>query len=111
MTNSSRLEEQFYWHVLAMGLPEPVRQYRIPESKRRFVYDFAWPDKRLLVEVQGGVWVANTGHTSGRGITRDCAKVNEAVLQGWRVLLFTADMVTSGEADEMLEGVLNGGQG
>lgn len=93
MTNSSRLEEQFYWHVLALGLPQPERQYRIPGSKRRFVYDFAWPDKRLLVEIQGGVWVPNTGHTSGRGITRDCEKANEATLCGYRLLVFTGNMI------------------
>src|SRR5690606_23813772 len=68
----------------------------VPESEfeffpdRKFRFDFAWPEYLVAVELQGATWV-KSGHTSGRGVQRDCEKANLAVLQGWRVLHFTGD--------------------
>ena len=91
------LETLLLWQLKDAGMPEPETQFRAVPG-RRFAWDFAYPDNRLLVEVQGGTWVANTGHTSGRGVARDCEKANMATLHGWRVLLFTGDMVRDGTA-------------
>ena len=51
----SSLEDLLALHIKQTRLPNPVREFSaIPE--RRFRWDFAWPDRRLLVEVQGGTW-------------------------------------------------------
>ena len=78
--------------------PKPEREYKaIPGENYRF--DFAWPDHKVLVEVQGGTWMkGKSGHTSGRGIERDTRKLNLAVLAGWRVLQVTTKQVKCGEA-------------
>ena len=72
----SKLEDLLLFQIRAMGLPEPEREYLAIEG-RRFRFDFAWtePHHRLLVEVQGGIW-QKSGHTSGRGVTRDMEKLN-----------------------------------
>lgn len=62
---------------------------------RRWRWDFVVGD--LAIEVQGQVWHKG-GHTSGYGVTRDAQKLNAAVLAGYRPLIFTTQMVQSGEA-------------
>jgi hypothetical protein len=74
---------------------------------RKFTFDFVFRPQRLTVEVQGGVWArGNSGHTSGKGITRDATKANLAALEGYRCLFFTGDMIKSGEAVETLRRAL-----
>ena len=70
------------------------REYRAIPG-RRLRWDFRIGG--LLVEVQGGTW-QRMGHSTGKGIQRDCEKVNTATLHHWRVLLFTTDMVMDGSA-------------
>ena len=83
------------------GLPEPVFEHRFhPDRKWRF--DVAWPEHRVAIEVQGGIWIRG-GHSRGAGQRRDWEKFNEAAVLGWAVLQCepkdlmkkeTADLVT-----------------
>lgn len=97
----SRIEEDFFVQMQWAKLPAPEREYRAI-SGRAFRFDFAWPDSRLLVEVQGGVWGVKkgnkTGHNTGVGINRDCEKSNLATLAGWRVLSVTTNHIRTGQA-------------
>lgn len=80
-----------------------MKQSREPwnGTGRRFKADFYWPDRRLVVEVNGGTW--NGGrHTRGAGVERDYEKLNLAVLAGYRYLLFTSRQVRTGQAVEVL---------
>ncbi len=104
----SQLEAQLAFQVKACGLPEPMTQYRLPElPDRRFAFDFAWPVQRLLVEVNGSTWIANSGHTSGKGIERDCEKLCLAVVNGWKVMMVTGLQVKDGRAVQWIERALN----
>lgn len=103
----SQLEAQLGYMIKACGLPDPETQYRLPEiPERRFAFDFAWIEQRLLVEVNGSTWVANSGHTSGTGIERDCEKAALAVVNGWRVLTVTGLQVKDGRAVQWIEQAL-----
>jgi len=96
------LEDEFAY-ILEMSHIPYERQYRaIPN--RRFRYDFFIPPD-VLVEIQGGIYQYNPSHTSASGIRRDCEKVNLAGVNGYKILLFTSDMVRSGEALEIVESV------
>ena len=64
---------------------------------RRFRWDFADVDRRLLVEVQGGTWVKGA-HSTGQGIARDTEKLNIATIHGWKVMQFTPEQVRDGRA-------------
>ena len=98
----SDLEEVFSFQLRAVGLEGFVREYAaIPGRRFRFDFAFTEPHHRLLVEVQGGIW-QKSGHTSGRGVTRDMEKLNLAQLAGWRVMQFSRGMIESGEALEMI---------
>ena len=106
MSNKSQLEEILAYNIKCVRLPEPVRQYRLPETERKYTWDFAWPVERLLVDVQGGTWVANTGHTSGPGLERDCEKMVLGVLNGYRVMFVTGKQVKDGRALQWIERAL-----
>ncbi len=83
--------------------PEETEYCAIPG--RRFRWDFAWSSKRVLVEVQGAIWVRG-GHSTGSGITRDATKNNLAVLAGWKPLIVTAEHIKSGEALKWIQEAL-----
>jgi very-short-patch-repair endonuclease len=78
------------------GLKDFVREYRFMPP-RRYRFDFAWPDKKIALEVEGGTWT-NGRHTRGKGYESDCEKYDEAALLGWKVLRFTTNMVRDGRA-------------
>lgn len=71
---------------------------------RKFRFDFAWPDddRKLAVEVEGGIFTGKA-HGSVSGILRDVEKYDLAMLAGWRILRVTPTMIDDGTALEMLE--------
>jgi very-short-patch-repair endonuclease len=81
-------------------------QFRIPGLGRRYIYDFAFPAQKLVVEVQGAIFKPQTAHTSGTGITRDCNKLNLATIAGWRCLQVTSNMIRDGRALYYIERAL-----
>lgn len=66
--------------------PEPLEEHHVLGDRRRF--DFAWPDRKVAVEVHGGVFSSGR-HIRGRGFIADRAKMRAAILAGWIVLEFT----------------------
>lgn len=89
----------------AHGWPEPVAEQRLVPG-RRFSCDLVWPEARLVVEVQGGVWLRRGGHTGGRAQIDDMEKLNLVQLAGFRVLQVTPQQVTDGTLRELLARVL-----
>ena len=98
----------YYWQLLSKDAPDPVQEYhfvreivgddpgvrsRIKEKGLRdWRFDFAWPNEKVAVELEGGTWVRGA-HTRGRHFRSDCEKYNFAQLLGYRVLRFTGDML------------------
>ena len=82
----------------------PERQYRYAPP-RKLRADFSFPDKRLLVEVQGGIY-GRRAHGSITGILADIDRLNTATLTGWRLLRVTPAQVQSGEALALIEAAL-----
>jgi len=102
----SDLEATFDLHIRALGLPEPEREYRFHPT-RRWRFDFAWPDRMLAVEIEGGVW-SRGRHTRGSGFVKDCEKYAEAALLGWRVIRIPGTWLQSGEDVALLERLFGG---
>lgn len=90
-SQKDRLENSFLttWVLLYPNLPLPVRQYKfLPD--RKFLWDFAWVEDLLAVEIQGGSFMAKSGHNTALGQARDCEKQRLAVAAGWRVLPYNS---------------------
>lgn len=84
----------------------PKTEYRFLK-KRRFRFDFAWPDRMIAMEVEGGVWMkGGGGHTTGKGYTRDLEKYNLATLHGWEVYRFTTQDVTKEIAIAFMKNII-----
>ncbi|RCS70155.1 hypothetical protein [Vibrio casei] len=100
-------EKLFLSHINSLGLAAPESEYRFKGlcGKRRWRFDFAYPDLMLAIEIEGGVY-AKGRHTRGKGYEQDCEKYNAATAMGWRVFRFTTGMVKSGEAVSVIEGLL-----
>ncbi len=83
----SELEAEALVRFEEWGLPAPVRQHPIPgrESQPGRV-DFAWPEQRVIVEVNGRRW-----HASTIGLTADAARDRAALDEGWRPYRFFAE--------------------
>lgn len=90
---SSELEQTFihYWRLLATDQPEPTPEHKFM-AKRRFRFDFAFVGQKLAIEIEGGTWMRGR-HNRAQGFEQDCSKYNLAVLEGWRVLRYTGDML------------------
>jgi very-short-patch-repair endonuclease len=52
---------------------------------RRWRFDMAFPEPKVAVEIEGGVWTGGR-HVRGKGFRKDCEKYNTAAAMGWRVL-------------------------
>lgn len=100
----SMWEEALTRVVSWWGLPAPEAQYRF-HPERRWRFDFAWPERKVAVEVDGGIWI-NGRHNRASGYEADCEKLNEAACLGWRVIRVTQFHITSGQVCEWLERLL-----
>ena len=100
-SNLKSLEDNFEAQMKAAGLPTPAREYRF-HDKRRFRFDFAFPELKLAIEIHGGEWVRGR-HMRAPGFLRDCDKMNLAIICGWRVLVFGGTHVKKGTALEQTE--------
>ena len=79
----------------AAGLPEPVPELCFA-APRRWRFDWAWPELKLALEVQGGLFV-NGRHSRGAALLKEHEKLNAAAVAGWRILYCTpATLLTEG---------------
>lgn len=100
----SRGEAELARQIQLTGLPEPVREYAFAKP-RRWRFDFAWPEQRVALEVEGGTWSAGR-HSRGAGFELDCEKYAEAGIGGWVVIRATTGQVMRGEALRWVERAL-----
>ena len=86
-----------FWRVIAnanLDNPFPfVGEYQFAKKAigRKWAFDFADPDHKLAVEVDGNAWHVKGG--GGHMKDNDLEKLNTAVLMGWRVLRFSPGML------------------
>lgn len=90
-----KLEDKLCGQLMVHNL-WPVRQFQF-HPVRKWRSDFAFPDHKLLIEVDGGEWV-NGAHNRGAGRAGDNEKDHAAIAMGYRVLHFTGSQVRSGYA-------------
>lgn len=80
-------EAIFYALLKRAKLPRPVPEFKFhPTRKHRM--DYAWPEHRLALEVEGGVWTGGK-HGRGSGIVKDMEKSSLAAEEGWRMIRVT----------------------
>ena len=92
----------FALHCKAHNLP-PEREYKFCPG-RQWAFDFAWPEHKIAVEIEGGTRFGKSRHSRGEGFEGDCRKYNMATRLGWKVYRYSTAMVTAATAiDDMRE--------
>jgi very-short-patch-repair endonuclease len=87
----------------ALAISGFVREYRF-HPVRKWRFDFANPERRLAVEIEG----FGAGGTAGRhqrfsGFSKDAEKYAEAAIAGWRLIRCTTQQVRNGTALRWIE--------
>lgn len=86
------------------GLGSPQTEYRFCPD-RKFLFDYAFPDKMVAVEQEGGIYTKQA-HGSITGILRDIEKYNLAASLGWRVLRIEPSKLFKTETIELIKKTL-----
>lgn len=103
----SKLEQELMFQIKAAKLPIPITEFRF-DPKRKWRADFCWitDTKKLIIEVEGGIWTKGR-HSRPIGFIKDCEKYNEAILRGFAVMRITGEHIKNGQALKWIEEYLN----
>lgn len=105
VSKKNDLEAMFLMQLRALGLPEPQREYKFHKT-RKWRFDFAYPEKMIAIEIDGGTYSRKSRHTSPIGYRKDCEKINTATALNWRVFRFDTNMVRTLVAINFMADVL-----
>jgi hypothetical protein len=83
------------------GIPAPTPEYKFAAPDRAFRFDYAWPEKHVALEVEGGIWTRGA-HMRGKHALSDMQKYNLAALRGWKVLRCVPKSLFASETVDML---------
>lgn len=95
----SEIEQMLAVHIRADKLPPPEREY-MPNPKRKWRIDFAYPTLKIAIEVDGAV------HRIRERFHADIEKHAWLVLNGWTLLRVGGREVRSGKAIEWVKALL-----
>lgn len=88
-SNSAKLTDVFTTICKTDLRVECVKEFKF-HPVRKWRFDYAIPEYKIALEVEGGVWTGGR-HTSSVGFMKDMEKYNTATLMGWRVFRTTPD--------------------
>ena len=100
----SALEEELYLQIKALKIKEPKREHKFHKD-RKWRFDFAWPEEKFAVEVEGGTCIYGR-HNRPQGFENDCIKYGEAIRLGWDVYRCTSSMVKKMDAVDFIDNFL-----
>lgn len=91
------------------GIPTPTSEHRFHPT-RKWRFDYAWPDLRVALEIEGGIWTGGR-HTSGAGYQKDMEKYNQAAILGWCLLRITPEQARSRAVAELVSAAFESRKG
>lgn len=80
---SKQRQFRLLWRVCSPEITLQEEAVLFPSHPWR--YDFAHSVAKVVIEVQGGIWMQRGAHNTGSAILRDTRKARHATLQGWAV--------------------------
>ena len=98
----------FSTQIKLAGLPMPQAEFRFHPT-RRWLADWAWPEHKLIVEIEGGIFgnqkngQKNGWHQSISGMLDDMAKYNQMTMLGYWLLRFVPSGIENGKALYLVE--------
>ena len=104
--NQQKLTDLFTSIVKADLGETCVKEYRF-HPQRRWRFDYALPEHKIALEVEGGVWTGGR-HTRPQGFLGDIEKYNTATLMGWRVFRTTPEELVRSATLNLLRQAISG---
>lgn len=92
--------ESFAKVLVGLGIASPELEFRF-DPTRRWRFDFAWPERKVALEVEGGAWTGGR-HTRGKGFLADIEKYNRAACLGWVLLRCTPGTLMTRETVDLI---------
>lgn len=99
-------EQELLFQIKVARLPVP-REQHLWHPTINYRADLCFERERLIVEVDGGVYLRHGHHNSGKGYEYDRVRDAEALTLGYAVLRVTPSMVKDGSAIAYVERVLH----
>jgi hypothetical protein len=108
----------FFALLDSFGLPPPIPEYKFCPT-RGWKSDYAYPDKHLLLEVEGGLYVqkkvnkkgevyySKGAHGSLSGMQRDIEKYSEAACLGYRIIRVQPDDLLTTKTMKLIKRAYN----
>lgn len=94
------MNKQFLAMLSDWKLIVPFQEWAFHPT-RKWRFDYAWPNYKIALEVDGGIWTQGR-HTRGSGRLKDMEKFNAAALLGWRILYVTPEQLCTQETVDMI---------
>jgi hypothetical protein len=90
-----------------LGGGKGIRARLAEEGLKDYRFDFYIIELELFIEIQGGIWLSNSGkksaHSTGTGQERDMDKAFMAFRYGWNVLPINGKQIKSAEISLFLK--------
>ena len=86
-----------HYSIIQKHYPDTIKEFRF-HPKRRWRADYAIPEQKILIEIEGGAW-SRGRHTRGSGYIKDMEKYNAAQMLGYIVLRYTPQQLSELERD------------
>lgn len=83
---------------------ECVSEYRFHE-KRKWRFDFAIPEHKIAIEIEGGIWIQGR-HNRASGFIKDMEKYNTAASLGWILIRATPQNILSSEILKFIQNAI-----
>ena len=99
-----RTQTRFFEFLKQNNIDLPTPEYKFCDT-RRWRFDYCWIDKKIALEVEGGVWT-NGRHTRCSGFIKDMEKYNNAALLGYRIIKCTPTSLMDKENIKLIENIL-----
>ena len=102
----AKLQELAFFELLKsfkVQLPEP--EYKFHKT-RKWRIDYAWPEKRIALEIEGGVFTQGR-HSRGVGMVNDMEKYNTLASEGWLLLRVTPSTLLKIETIKLIIKTIN----
>lgn len=102
ITGSHREQYPTFFRLISdnPSIPDPVEEFKF-HPVRRWRIDLCWPDQKLALEIEGGVFT-NGRHVRPIGFIKDLEKYNALSILGYSLLRFTPQQMKSCESYDYL---------
>jgi hypothetical protein len=94
--------ENYRFVAESLGAGKGLRERLEDAGLNDFQTDFAYPDLKIGIEVNGGQFV-KSGHSSPSGLARDAKKINQAIFLNWRIFVLPTSLVTPDYISQIAE--------